>query len=139
MATKKLSVLAQVVLKDGSDLRKKTVTITDTTVVEAEWVVRTVPGGTTANTSKISFGGITSAKKKWVLIESDRTIKVNWVTRSGAVDLTTGLVNGFGDVVHPNGCLLICGTGNTTSLWITNKYTTAACNVSVAVFAASTT
>lgn len=129
----KIDVLAQVTLKEGSDNRRKTFTLSDQTVVESSFQQLQVPAST--NAVQVRFPAIASTKSKILFVSSDRIIKINYVTRSGAVDLSTGKTNGFGDVVAANGFFLICGTGNfTTSIWVTNKASTAA-NVQVGVYA----
>lgn len=128
----KLDVLAQVTLKDGSDNKRRTFTLSDQTVVESSFQQLTVPAST--NAVQVRFPYIASTKAKTLYVSSDRIVKVNFVTRAAAVDLSTGKTNGYGDVLAANGFMLLCGTGNfTTSIWITNKAATAA-NVQVAVY-----
>lgn len=132
----KLDVLAQVTLKEGADLRRRTFTLSDQTVVESSVQQLQLPVST--NAVQVRLPHIASTKAKTLYVGSDRVIKYNAVTRAAAVDLSTGKTNGYGDVIAANGCLLLCGTGNfTTSIWLTNKASTVA-NVLVAVYAKTT-
>ena len=109
---------AQLTAKQGDDRRGRTFTISDLTYTEEVWHVLSL--GNTA-TTQVNLGGIgTGTGVKLLYVESDKYVKVDFVTAHGGSDLTT--LTNFGVALRGDGCFLAALT-NTTALWVTNKTT----------------
>jgi hypothetical protein len=130
--SKKLDVLAQVVLKQGSDQERRTLTVSDQTVVETARHTLKVGFSTATETVRVQVGGALSVKSRWLLVSTDRIVRVQFVTVHSSTDLTTKV--GYGDEINANGFYLCNLTGGVTNVWLTNRAATTA-TVEVALFA----
>lgn len=130
----KLDALVQVTLKEGDDRRRRTFTTVDQTIVENVWHYLELATNTS---TQVSLGGVgVNNKRKWLYVETDKAIRVAFVSVVGAVNVLTTSVN-LAHRLVAGGCYSAWLT-NTTHLWVRNPSTTDAATVQVVVAARTT-
>lgn len=113
--------LVQVLLKEGDDRRRRTFTGSDIAISEIAWNRQDLTSGTTAELP-ITTAFATDTGTKILYLETDKRLRLQFLTRNGAAtDLTTATLK-YGNEVPANGCYFAYLT-NTTHIWLTNHGT----------------